>query len=172
MQGTASREREGAEAGPESARCSQAVRSGCGATVSGHSAKIRELGDVLKVTELVGASVRVGSIGGEVLMPSHHHLACRKTWRLLRSRAGAGGTCFHGADVPLRSACVLRRLSSSSAPQSAHNLAPGVLGREVIRMLAWMLSLCPALTAITKKGYFVWLFLPCNFVFSCQDPCI
>lgn len=45
MQGTASREREGAEAGPESARCSQAVRSGCGATVSGHSAKTRELGD-------------------------------------------------------------------------------------------------------------------------------
>lgn len=45
MQGTASREREGAEAGPESARCSQAVISGCGATVSGHSAKTRELGD-------------------------------------------------------------------------------------------------------------------------------
>lgn len=36
VEGTASRQREGAEAGLESAHCSQAVRSGCGVTVSGH----------------------------------------------------------------------------------------------------------------------------------------
>ena len=52
----------------------------------------------------------------------------------------------------------------------SHNLAPGAPGeKEFLESWPWMFSPCPSLTAITNKGYFMWLLLPYNFAFSCQD---
>ena len=61
-------------------------------------------------------------------------------------------------------------LSFSRMLWISHNLAPGAPGeKEFLESWPWMFSPCPSLTAITNKGYFMWLLLPYNFAFSCQD---